>query len=111
MHDQGVEDICEKLLVDRVSQDYFVRKPGCSQADYEPALLPGKYRVVEVNRKPGVMDPVEQSVLKGIVDMGLSAATVKTSKRYLISGDLTNDQLKTVAEKSLANSTIERHLF
>ncbi len=109
--EQTAKEVCRKLLVDGVTQDYFIRKPGYTGPDYTGEIFPGKYRVVEVNRKPGVMDPVEQSVLKGIVDMGLSVDSVKTSKRYLISGDITDEQLKTVAEKTLANSTIEDIYF
>ena len=65
--------------------------------------------VVEVVRKPGVMDPVRASTLKGITDMGYAAGEVHTARRYLISGKLTHDQLVLIAEKVLANPSIEQY--
>ena len=62
---------------------------------------------IEVTRKQGVMDPVESTVIKGIKDLGLSARSVKTAKRFLIAGQLTTDQLETIADKVLANKIIE----
>jgi phosphoribosylformylglycinamidine synthase len=53
------------------------------------------------------MDPVESTVIKGIKDLGLSARSVKTAKRFLIAGQLTTDQLETIADKVLANKIIE----
>jgi phosphoribosylformylglycinamidine synthase len=53
------------------------------------------------------MDPVESTVIRGIKDLGLSARSVKTAKRFLIAGQLTTDQLETIADKVLANKIIE----
>ena len=66
---------------------------------------------IEVHKKPGVMDPVEQSALKAIRDLGLNADLVKTARRYLIKGNPTEAELGLIAEKVLANPTIEEVYF
>ncbi len=98
-------DICEQLLVDGVTQSYSTdggnqRTSGASEI-----------HSVEVRRKPGVMDPVEQSLIKGLYDIGVKANGVKTAKKYLISGYLPDAHLKTIANKILANPTIEDIFF
>ena len=67
---------------------------------------PGKHRVIEVQRKTGVMDPIEASIIKGAADMGVSLALVRVGTRVLVSRG--NDAaIKTLAWKSLANQAIE----
>lgn len=95
-HEQ-VELVCQRLLADGVDQHYLIgTSPPC----------PG-VKVIEISRKPGVMDPVQASTLKGIHDLGLSAESVRTARRYLIRGRLTDEQLQLVATKILANTVIE----
>ncbi|MBM4078704.1 MAG: phosphoribosylformylglycinamidine synthase subunit PurL [Planctomycetes bacterium] len=94
---EQVETVCQRLLADGVDQHYLIgASPPC----------PG-VKVVEVSRKPGVTDPVQASTLKGIQDLGLSAESVRTARRYLIRGRLTDEQLQLVATKILANTVIE----
>lgn len=93
--------ICEDLLSDKVSQDYFVRT-------FEEALSSRGRFTVEIAYNPGVMDPVEASVLKGIQDLGISGAeSVSTAKKYIISGKISPAQLKTIADKLLYNKLIQ----
>jgi len=94
--------ICEELLVDKISQEYSIIE--------QPALSAGKkgQSLVEVAYNPGVMDPVEESALKGIRDLGIEGvASVKTAKKYFIEGSLTAQQLKTISEKLLYNKLIQ----
>lgn len=100
LSEQKIKDICEQLLADSITQDYLINSSQLKNNIQN-------CHIVEVSRKSGVMDPVEPSVLKGIQDMGLEAAYVKTAKKYMITGEFSNDQLKIVADKILANSTIE----
>jgi phosphoribosylformylglycinamidine synthase II len=93
--------ICEELLADRVSQDY--RVVGAKKH----ALRKNEF-VVEVAHNPGVMDPVEESSLKGIRDLGIGSVTaVKTAKKFIIQGKLAPPQLKTISEKLLYNKLIQ----
>ncbi len=98
---QEIGKICAELLADKVSQDY--RVPGKEKY----ASRQDEF-VVEVAYNPGVMDPVEQSSLKGIRDLGIDGVTsVKTAKKYLLKGKLTDLQLKTISEKLLYNKLIQ----
>jgi len=93
----GVHTICNQLLCDRISQEYVINPSP------EQSCL-----VVEVAHNPGVMDPVEDSTLKGIKDLGIDGvASVRTAKKYLLTGDITPAQLKTISEKLLYNKLIQ----
>ncbi|MGR3319481.1 MAG: phosphoribosylformylglycinamidine synthase subunit PurS, partial [Candidatus Anammoxibacter sp.] len=103
---KDIENICSRLLVDCVTQDYTIHDPEQEIANPQPPIQNSEH-IIEVSRKPGVMDIVEASVLKGIRDMGLTANSVKRATKYMLSGGLTINQCKIIANKILANSTIE----
>ncbi|MDZ7816724.1 MAG: hypothetical protein U5N86_12265 [Planctomycetota bacterium] len=67
-----------RLLTDPVSQVFAV--------DDTPLKLSDEFRILEVARRPGVMDPVEQSVRKAVDDLGFTCANVRTSTRYDLCG-------------------------
>ncbi|MDD5255041.1 MAG: phosphoribosylformylglycinamidine synthase subunit PurS, partial [Candidatus Omnitrophica bacterium] len=92
-----INTICRELLSDTVTQDYFLGTSGA-----------GGSRALEVAYNPGVMDPVEGSILKGVADLGIRGCrSVKTAKKYLIQGDLSSAQLATISEKLLCNKLIQ----
>lgn len=92
--------ISEELLVDKISQDYFINE---TSGDYSCDEF-----IIEVAYNPGVMDPAEESALKGIRDLGIDATvSLKTAKNYRIKGKLTRNQLKTISEKLLYNKLIQ----
>ncbi|OHB93324.1 MAG: phosphoribosylformylglycinamidine synthase II [Planctomycetes bacterium RIFCSPHIGHO2_12_FULL_52_36] len=97
---EQLEKIGSELLADTIVQDFA----------YNSRLKRGKrpqYHTVEVVKKPGVMDPVEATTLQGIADMGLKVEWVKRARKYLIRGELSREELETIASKILANNTIE----
>ncbi len=96
-----VTSICQELLTDKVTQFYKILTV--------PKPLPAAgCHTIEVAYNPGVMDPVEASVLKGIQDLGISGIdSVKTAKKYIISGKLSTTQLNTIAQKLLYNKLIQ----
>ncbi len=97
-----VTSICEELLTDKAAQDYTVLSNG---RIHKPAT---GQQVVEVAYNPGVMDPVEGSVLKGIRDLGVTGIdSVRTAKKYILYGKLSPAQLKTISEKLLYNKLIQ----
>jgi phosphoribosylformylglycinamidine synthase len=100
----GVERIARELLADRVIQDYSLR-PGCEPATFN---LNQNEFVIEVAYNSGVMDPVEESVLKGIRDLGIGqVSSVKTAKKYLLKGNLSSEQIKIISQKLLYNKLIQ----
>ncbi len=110
-----VTSICEELLVDKISQEYSVIASEAKQSKNVIASSPAGIRndgqgsyIIEVAYNPGVMDPTEESVLKGIRDLGISdVESVKTAKKYILCGKLSLAQLKTISEKLLYNKLIQ----
>jgi len=102
LEEQEVGTVCRALLADPVAEDY-------SYGVLSPTrLAESGARVVEVAYNPGVMDPVEESVKKGILDLGVVAVeSVKTAKRYYLWGELTEDTLKFICDKLLVNSVVQ----
>ncbi|MCM8781020.1 MAG: phosphoribosylformylglycinamidine synthase subunit PurL [Candidatus Omnitrophica bacterium] len=91
--------IAANLLTDKVTQDFSFRP-------FKP--LHKDAHIVEVAYNAGVMDPTEESVLKGIRDLGITTVDkVKTAKKYLLYGKITPRQLKLISEKLLYNKLIQ----
>jgi len=98
---EDIQLICDRLLVDKVCQDYSV-DPNTEDRTRKTE------HIIEVAYNPGVMDPIEASTLKGISDLGIAGAqSVKTAKKYILRGDLSAKQLKTICEKLLYNKLIQ----
>ncbi|MDD4909044.1 MAG: phosphoribosylformylglycinamidine synthase subunit PurS, partial [Candidatus Omnitrophica bacterium] len=96
-----VKKVCEELLADPIAQVYSLAEASCKTAEH------GGF-AVEVAHNPGVMDPVEESTLKGIRDLGIEgAASVKTARKYILHGNISETQLKTISEKLLYNKLIQ----
>jgi len=100
-----LKKIADHLLVDNVVEKSVLGKVGDSELSQPP--LPEFDRLIHVLPKPGVMDPVAQSALGAISDFGQQATAVRTFRKYWISG-LTDDQAERLADKLLANDSIEQ---
>ncbi len=73
----------------------------------EPVLPVTLGIAAETMRKTGVMDPAEESVKKGLRELGINADWVKNSKKYIFTGMITEEQLEEVAYRILGNEVIE----
>jgi phosphoribosylformylglycinamidine synthase subunit PurSL len=95
-----IDKVCRELLADPLVQDYSIGE------SVKPAQK--NVQILEVAYNPGVLDPVEDSVKKGIRDLGIQEIrSVKTAKRYYLRGQLTRDVLKVIADKLLVNPVIQ----
>ncbi len=93
--------VCRDLLADPVSQDFTADAPQLDETRPD-------FHVVEVTYNAGVVDPVEETVLKASGDLGINnIRAVKTAKRYLIAGKLTKKQLDDITAKLLVNPIIQ----
>ncbi len=97
----AAERVARELLHDPVCQDFSV-----APASEPPPVPPGATAVL-VFKRPGVMDPVEQSALKAVADLGLSARRVRTGMRYVVRGRVGAAGLRAAAARVLANEAIE----
>ncbi len=94
------ERVARELLADPVCEEYYIGRSGPP-----PGLA--KATLVEVHLKSGVTDPVAESVMAAIADMGAVPAGVRTARKYVLLGDIKASQIDTVARKILANDVIE----
>ena len=92
--------LARELLADPVCEDYYIGRSG------PPAGL-AKATLIEVHLKSGVTDPVAESVMAAIADMGVEAYNVRTARKYVLLGQITQKQTDTIAKKILANDCIE----
>jgi len=98
-----IKKICEELLVNKITQDF---RYSADTILFQPQSEDVK--VIEIAYHAGVMDPVEDSTIKGIRDLGIQAIqAVRTSKKYILHGHLTDKDLETVVNKVLANKLIQ----
>ena len=65
-------------------------------------------RVIESMLLPGVTDPVAAEIMRVAQRAGIDLRGVATGRRFVVDGDITNDQLETLTAKLLANAIIER---
>ncbi|MFH1692144.1 MAG: phosphoribosylformylglycinamidine synthase subunit PurL [Candidatus Omnitrophota bacterium] len=99
---QDVERVARELLIDVVTQEYEI-----FTSQQTPPDIDG-YASIQIMYKPGVMDPVEESTLKGIRDLGIcTVSAVRTGKKYLFKGISSQKKLLLIAQKLLYNKMIE----
>ncbi len=98
---EELELICKNLLADPVSQQYNFN----SQTDNR--RQDGFYPV-EVAYNAGVIVPIETTAMKAVDDLGIeNVRAIKTAKRYLIKGKLSEKQLETICSRLLVNPIIQ----
>ena len=99
-----VDLICYRLLADPVTQECRYSSSSIDTLGEVNQPL----HAVEVAYNAGVADPVEESVLKAIRDLGLqNVRAVKTSKKYIIEGRLDENQLEVICGRLLVNPIIQ----
>jgi len=97
-----VEKICKELLVDEIIQEYWINEDKEWKEEFN--------WVVEVNFKLGVTDPVAESVKAGIEIIGIfNVKNVKTGVTYLLEGNLSEEDVKIICNKCLANPIIHNY--
>ena len=98
--------IAVELLADPITEECaFEPVPGSVRRTEGP--LGTSYRV-EVTYRPGVRDPVEDSLKKGAEDLGIRGIRqVHTAKEYRLTGPLSSEGLSRICEKLLVNAAIQ----
>ncbi|HEX7476103.1 MAG TPA: phosphoribosylformylglycinamidine synthase subunit PurL [Dehalococcoidales bacterium] len=99
---EKLELICNSLLADPVTQEYWY-----GQTEKVDDSAKG-FQVVEVAYNAGVTDPVKDSVMKAIKDLGIpNVRAVATAKRYLLRGNITPAELETISARLLINPIVQ----
>jgi len=94
------KQVAENLLSDPVCEEYYIGRSGA------PAGL-AKATILEVHLKSGVTDPVAESVMAAIADMGAVAEHVRTARKYVLLGHISDAERDLIARRVLANDCIE----
>ncbi len=89
-----------QILARRLLSDPVVETCALTVPDAE------NRRVIEVQRKTGVMDPTEASIIKGARDLGLAVTSVRCGTRVEVAGASDAD-CQLLAWKSLANQAVD----
>jgi len=94
--------IGRELLADPVVEDFCWGEGSLSGIQETDA------HVVEVAYNPGVADPVAGSVSKAMRDLGIATVTsVKTARKYSLSGDLSEEVLQSICNRLLVNNLVQ----
>ena len=92
------ERLAYELLVDSVVESATLSEVGKANGN----------QAITVLLKPGVMDPVAESVLVASNDLGLPLSAVRTFRRYFGTPDLVGADRDLLFRKLLANDAIEQ---
>ncbi|MFW5699178.1 MAG: phosphoribosylformylglycinamidine synthase subunit PurL, partial [Planctomycetota bacterium] len=95
-----VDASAARLLGERLLGDPVTEQILTSPRD------PAGRRVIEVQKRPGVMDPVEASVLKAAADLGIALDAVRVGRRIEVAG-ASDAECEQIAWRILANRAIE----
>jgi phosphoribosylformylglycinamidine synthase II len=91
----------KELLCDPVVEEFNV---GVEKTE-------SKYHSFLIGFLPGVTDPAGASAERGIRELGIGGITqVKTGKRFLIAGKISDDESDTICDKLLMNKVIQRRM-
>lgn len=104
--EEHIQKICRELLVNPVTQRYaFWNLCETSAALAHPASGLRRY---EIAYNPGVTDPVEESVRKGIRDLGVEGIeAVRTARQYTLEGPVSPADGDLIVGKVLSNKLIQ----
>ncbi len=95
--------ICRSLLAEAVTQEY-----QCDSSFSTVDEAGSNLHSVEVAYNAGVTDPVEDTIMKAVRDLGIDdVRAVKTTRRYLIEGQLDENQLESICNQLLVNPIIQ----
>src|SRR5262245_51268473 len=95
---EAAHRLAAELLVDSVVESSTLSEVGKTNGD----------RSVTILLKPGVMDPVAESVLAAANDLGIRLLAVRTFRRYFATPNLFGPDRDLFFRKVLANDAIEQ---
>ena len=97
-----IKTICEKLLIDPVTQEYKI-------ANLKHKISDRNAHIVEVWYKQGVTDAVGDTTKIGIKDLGIEGDfSVRTGMKYTLVG-VNIKEAEKIADKILANKVVQTY--
>ncbi len=98
---RDIDRIASELLADPVVEMFSVNQPVYPNRD-------NLDHIIEIAKRPGVMEPSEASALKGISLLGYRADWIRSGRRYIFNGPVSKNALYTAVTRILANPVIEQ---
>lgn len=93
--------LCRELLADPLLQE-------CRTDTGPPHHEEPDTHAVEVTYNSGVTDPVQQTILKAIDDMGIAGVReAKTGTRYVVKGPVSDEELGLITRRLLVNPIVQ----
>jgi len=89
-----------ELLADPVCETFVI-------GHHPPSPVQGKPTVIEVHLKSGVTDPVAESVMTALADMGAAVEHVRTAQKVVLRGEVEAQTVDLIIKRVLANDCIE----
>ena len=109
MTEEEVRKICEELLSDNQIQEFGYKGKNVDNSLKKD--FPGAW-LVEISFKSGVMDAAGMSAEKAIEILGVSEVKkVRTGNKFLIIGNISEEDVKKICERVLANSLIQDYKY
>src|SRR4051794_7669649 len=114
-----VERLANELLVDSIVEQAVVGRVGdaCLNEPLDSTNPQSAIRnpqssshTITVLLKPGVMDPVAQTVITAANDLGVHPQAIATIRKYWLSG-ASEAEVKTLGTRLLSNDAIEQVCF
>ncbi|MFO8101469.1 MAG: phosphoribosylformylglycinamidine synthase subunit PurL [Dehalococcoidia bacterium] len=94
--------ICREVLVDPIVQDCRFEMTSAGSGERKDGFS------IEVAYNAGVMDPIEHSLRKAVADLGIEkVSAIKTGKRYVLTGSLSEENLQSIVNKLLLNPVVQ----
>ncbi len=95
-----IYDIAKKLLVDKITQEFYIYEGFHNEYEDDELL---------VSYKEGVMDPVALSVKRAVKEMGFKVDYVRTAKFYKLTG-LSKKTVDFIGRKLIYNPLTEKNI-
>lgn len=103
-----MQTLGQQLLADPITEE-FTFQPLSPPPSTLLAPASSLRYTIEVAYRPGVRDPVADSLKKGALDLGIRGITaVHTAQAYLLEGTLTQAGCDRISEKLLINPTVQQ---
>jgi phosphoribosylformylglycinamidine synthase len=101
---EEISSISKQLLADPVAEEFVI-----TGIDSIPAL-PERHHSIEVALLPGVTDPVAESLIWAVAQLGFpDLKQVATGQRFVIEGQLDPGDLENLATQVFSNPIIQRY--
>ena len=113
---EGISDEDAKTAAERLLTDKVVEQFEIFHGDVFETRAPEGYRgswLVRVGykSKPLVLDAWGDATRTALIDLGIKTDSVRHAEEFLIEGELTENQIKTICKEKLADEKVQQFSY